>query len=170
LASLGIERLATQAQATRSLDQGNVIGLTASFERGDGSQGTVADVWLRVARGEVLEAHAASLGDALAEFASGADGRPSGVHALGHQLESASRASVTAQVLAPAVSLGEALRAYQAQVPEGLDDPFADRAVATAESEHGATRKARRDGWLAHPGSSGGATGGTSGGLGGPQA
>jgi hypothetical protein len=76
LGSLGIVSLSTQARVTTQFDAGNYIGLTSGYERADGTQGELADVWFRVSSAEVLEERAQALGDALAGYATaGAEAR-----------------------------------------------------------------------------------------------
>jgi len=46
LAELGITELNLQAQPGKEIDHGNLLGLTASYRREDGSSAALADVWL----------------------------------------------------------------------------------------------------------------------------
>jgi len=48
LSELGIESLSVQARVDVSVDNGNVVALTASFTNADGSVGTLADVWFQM--------------------------------------------------------------------------------------------------------------------------
>ncbi|NBP83345.1 hypothetical protein EBU60_05730 [bacterium] len=77
LAELGITSISTQAKPVTAFDEGNLIGLTATYERVDGSKGEVADVWFRVSSAQALEQKAADLGDALSSYATGASGSDS---------------------------------------------------------------------------------------------
>jgi hypothetical protein len=72
LAQLGITSIRVDAKQTAVFDNGNFLGLSASYERADGSQGEVADVWFRVSSAEQLEQKAADLGEALASYGAGA--------------------------------------------------------------------------------------------------
>jgi len=79
-------------------DNGNFLGLSASYERADGTQGEVADVWFRVSSAEELEQKAAALGEALTSYGASASGT-GGVSA------GASAKSATAQAsLAPSTT------------------------------------------------------------------
>ncbi|NCV59640.1 MAG: hypothetical protein EBW47_12785, partial [Betaproteobacteria bacterium] len=71
LSELGITSIRVDAKAASVFDNGNFIGLSASYERADGSQGEVADVWFRVSTAEALEQKAAALGEALTQYAQG---------------------------------------------------------------------------------------------------
>ncbi|NBO81536.1 MAG: hypothetical protein EBU75_01585 [Betaproteobacteria bacterium] len=145
----------TARLATATYDQGNLIGLTASFERADGSTGTVADVWLRISRGEAVEAHAASLGDALAGYGASSSGASSSATELAQGSKLAARSEAAGLAADPGVELGEALKAFQAQFPAGLVDPLRSSVHVRGIDSH--ERRSQRDGWLAGPGPSNGA-------------
>ncbi|NDF50984.1 MAG: hypothetical protein EB116_13030, partial [Betaproteobacteria bacterium] len=175
LSELGITSIRVDAKAASVFDNGNFIGLSASYERADGSQGEVADVWFRVSTAEALEQKAAALGEALTQYAQGgpqgastASGSGSGKGNTG-QATVAPSATPTANAnanagnsapgTAPAVpsniaELGALLReqalgfslAKLSQIPtDGLSPASLIRPDRLAD-------KAMRDNWLASPG------------------
>ncbi|MFZ9759776.1 MAG: hypothetical protein ACO3CJ_10030, partial [Burkholderiaceae bacterium] len=130
LSELGISSISVQAKATSSFNEGNWIGLEASFERSDGSQGEVADVWFRVSRSEALDEKAASLGDALKGYVSGEGSeRPVATEAK------ASAPIRSEPLLAPPVAvqeLSELLRHYRVSQALGAE-PHAARLSHTKD-------------------------------------
>ncbi|NCW33649.1 MAG: hypothetical protein EBV92_10425, partial [Betaproteobacteria bacterium] len=69
LGQVGVVSIALQAQAITRRDQGNVVGLVATFERTDGTKAEIADVWFQVSSSEALDEQAAQLGEALKSYA-----------------------------------------------------------------------------------------------------
>jgi hypothetical protein len=69
LTSLGITRINTQATADISLDNGNVIGLTSSYETSDGVTHEAADVWFATDRVASSSTEAAAVDSAIAALA-----------------------------------------------------------------------------------------------------
>jgi len=134
LSELGISSISVKAKATSSFNEGNWIGLEASFERSDGSQGEVADVWFRVSRSEALDDKAASLGDALKGYVSGEGGeRPVATEAK------ASAPIRSEPLLAPPVAvheLSEMLRHYRVSQALGAE-PHAARLTHTKDLTKG---------------------------------
>ena len=84
LQSLGITKINLAAEKTAVIDQGNLIGLTSTFETNDGKTHQIADVWLQTSLADVLEKNAADLGKAISSFGQVDNGNPtsSGVGAL----------------------------------------------------------------------------------------
>jgi hypothetical protein len=69
LTSLGITSINTQATADISLDNGNVIGLTSSYETSDGKTHEAADVWFATDRVASSSTEAAAVDSAIAALA-----------------------------------------------------------------------------------------------------
>ena len=134
LSELGITSVRVDAKSTSVFDNGNFLGLSASYERADGTQGEVADVWFRVSSAEELEQKAAALGEALTSYgasASGTGGAGAGASAksataqasLAPSTTPAASAPTTPNALTPMVpsniaELAELLKAYK--LPESL--------------------------------------------------
>jgi hypothetical protein len=134
LSELGITSVRVDAKSTSVFDNGNFLGLSASYERADGTQGEVADVWFRVSSAEELEQKAAALGEALTSYgasASGTGGAGAGASAksataqasLAPSTTPAASAPTTPSSLTPMVpsniaELAELLKAYK--LPESL--------------------------------------------------
>ncbi|OGB32562.1 MAG: hypothetical protein A3F78_11155 [Burkholderiales bacterium RIFCSPLOWO2_12_FULL_61_40] len=74
LASLGITKISTQATVGTGTDNGNLVGLTSSYETSDGATHAAADVWFvtdRVASSEnAVVDNQAALDNAIAALAS----------------------------------------------------------------------------------------------------
>jgi len=155
LSELGISKLQVASASIEQFDQGNRIGLLASYERTDGSSGVLADVWFRFSDGEAMDQHAASLADAMKSFESGQATRTTEAFAVGQEasqqttdrrLDGVSQPSL---VVAPrAETLGDVLRAYQQLVPQGLPD---SRLSSAANQELEREHQLRRRGVLVAP-------------------
>jgi hypothetical protein len=125
LSQEGITSIGVRAQSTSQLESGNWIGLTSTFTRNDGSEGTVADVWFKVAVKDSLDDRAIALGDMLASF----EGAPAGTsEAVGNTPKSQARPDQGLIAPLPVVAeLSELLRAYGdtsgklLSVPSGTD-------------------------------------------------
>jgi hypothetical protein len=68
LAEAGVRSISLDAQPSTQINQGNLIGLTSSFETTDGETRDIVDVWFRVSPSEQLDQQASILGDALKAF------------------------------------------------------------------------------------------------------
>ncbi|MBY0557554.1 MAG: hypothetical protein K2P77_10155, partial [Burkholderiaceae bacterium] len=110
LQQLSIASLSTRASAVRSEQQGNVIGLAASYTSTDGSEHASADVWFQTSTTSVsklsnapLSTQVSALGQALGQF---------------RQEHSAAAAKLPVSPLAAASqALAGALQHYQQQAP-----------------------------------------------------
>jgi len=126
LDSLGISRLQVSAEGANLLSEGNRIGLTATFERVDGSSSTVADVWLRFIEADSPDERAVAMGDALSGYqTSGPETTLVGTQGSSRRSAEASLEQTSPAVMPPdarwAALLGDALSSYQDQLPRGLE-------------------------------------------------
>jgi hypothetical protein len=65
----GILRIAVTGDDRWTLDQGNIVGTIGKFERSDGSEGLVADIWLGTTlANDGLDAKVSELGEVLASY------------------------------------------------------------------------------------------------------
>jgi len=71
LAEAGVGSIQLNPQVSTQMDEGNLIGLTSSFETTDGQTREIVDVWFRVSRSEELDQQVSVLGDALKGFQGG---------------------------------------------------------------------------------------------------
>jgi hypothetical protein len=77
LADAGVASIDASARPTSVVDQGNWIGLEASFTRSDGSSGATADVWFKVQVADAMDERAQQLGDVLGTYESDSAGKGS---------------------------------------------------------------------------------------------
>ena len=73
LAEAGVRSIGLAAEASTRRDQGNIVGLVASFERDDGVSAEIADVWLQLSSAQALDVQAAALAQALQAYAQTSD-------------------------------------------------------------------------------------------------
>jgi hypothetical protein len=73
LAQAGVRSISLAAEASTRRDQGNIVGLVASFERTDGESAEIADVWFQHSSAQALDAQAAELAQALSAYALASD-------------------------------------------------------------------------------------------------
>jgi len=160
LEAVGITRLEVTSEQANLVSEGNRIGLTASFERADGSRSTVADVWLRFIEADSSDERAVMMGDALAGYQRAGPETPAATGVFGARVDSSRLKSVSPVVASPEVQwvgvLGDALASYQREAPRGLEQvgdtsPFSRK---TAEDE------AKRRGSLVSPQGFGGSPSG----------
>jgi len=165
LSELGITSVRVDAKSTSVFDNGNFLGLSASYERADGTQGEVADVWFRVSNAEELEQKAAALGEALTSYgasASGTGGAGAGASAksataqasLAPSTTPAAHAPTTPSALTPMVpsniaELAELLKAYK--LPESLSAAPTLPGLLSTQATQGLTGQsgfAKKDGGI----------------------
>ena len=65
LGQVGVRRIDLSAEPSEKVSQGNLIGLVSEYENTQGGTGEVADVWFQVSPSELLDEHAALLGQLL---------------------------------------------------------------------------------------------------------
>jgi len=68
MAEAGVRSIELNPRTISQFDEGNLIGLTSSFESTEGQTREIVDVWFRVSRSEELDRQASLLGDALRGF------------------------------------------------------------------------------------------------------
>ena len=79
LPDAGVSSISLRIMPTQRLDQGNFVGLVASYERLDGTHAEIADVWFQVSRSEVLDLQAAELSAVFKEYEASAESNSSGL-------------------------------------------------------------------------------------------
>jgi trimeric autotransporter adhesin len=80
LKDAGVAKLNLNAAATDVNSNGNWVGLTSSFEKTDGSQGAMADVWFQTgaAKSPELRDKVSGLAKSIAEFSAAPEAAPAG--------------------------------------------------------------------------------------------
>jgi hypothetical protein len=147
LGDLNIQQLSVNASGTDTQDQGNLIGLTSSYQTADGLSHSMADVWFRIAGEaqakssfpEVTQANDSSalvdrvqsLTGAIAKF-EGAENPDYVVSMTSVNSEKAFRNSSS---LLPVTALVDAMYQFQARLPEPIAPAF--QSSSTGESMKG---------------------------------
>jgi hypothetical protein len=110
LADLGIKQLDLNGKQDASLNNGNIVGMTSTFETTDGASHTAADVWFQMQAPADLRGSVTSLVQAMASY--GSDGGNAGEGKLPTLDALKSSSGVNASV----AQMADALKQYDAKL------------------------------------------------------
>jgi len=115
LTELNIAQLSLKAQVTTDMNNGNLVGLTSSYQTTDGVVHTAADVWFAVKPIQPTQASAPTSTSRLAQAIGSFEGDAAVEASAQPSLDSALNQSGTGGQLASTVQMVEAMRAFAAQ-------------------------------------------------------
>jgi hypothetical protein len=132
LDSLGITQLSLAASSSTATDNGNLIGLTSSYQTADGSSHQMADVWFATAatttNTESLSSNVASLSQIISSYKAADSG-----NGAGNSNDSLPLPDTTSQLSALAGAMVDTLKAFDANGQALTSSPLATPATPASK-------------------------------------